>query len=594
MKLLYTLSAAALFCTTAMAQIPANKYSPAMNRNAGFEEAPLKPHHVVNEKVNVLWTNDFSNPADWTFSNTSQPNADWFITTNLNSAPVAAFRPAGFATAANGYAIIDSDALGGAATQDAYLIYNAPITACSASAVVNLRFSQMHRRYLETTSVEVSNDGTNWTTFEVNANMATNTNTSNPASVIVNITSVAANQANVYIRFHYVGAWDWFWAIDDIQIVEPDNYDLAGRGIYAGVEGNFGARLPYFMTPLAQIAPIKVAGIVENIGAMNQSDVVVNGVVPSSFAGSSAPSALASFGLDTFDLTTDWTPTASLGIKTMSFAVTSSNPDASPADNTMADLSVEITDHVYARDTKVRVSGYSDQGDAYELGTVFDMTTADTVYALDIDIHPNTDAGTEFYAKVYHIDAAGDFIYMGESDLVLTTSGNIGTVVSVSLQNPIPLTAGQSYLIVAAFDGAGGAGDFIVGTAGVSEAQTSFFYRASNTTWYYVTATPMVRFNFNPDVNSGAGLEEATLAFGLNLSPNPANEQVNINFNMPASAQADVKILDLAGKVVFAKLQSFNAGQQTLQVNTTDFQAGVYMVSLSANGTTSLCKLVVR
>src|SRR5690606_29867597 len=42
----------------------------------------------------------------------------------------------------------------------------------------------------------------------------------------INISAIAANQANVWIRFRYVGAWDWFWAVDDVEISDLPPNDL--------------------------------------------------------------------------------------------------------------------------------------------------------------------------------------------------------------------------------------------------------------------------------------------------------------------------------------------------------------------------------
>ena len=58
---------------------------------------------------NVIWQNDFSNPADWTFQdNGSNPAANWIITTDVNAIPFFSLNPAQHSTASNGYALIDN------------------------------------------------------------------------------------------------------------------------------------------------------------------------------------------------------------------------------------------------------------------------------------------------------------------------------------------------------------------------------------------------------------------------------------------------------------------------------------------------------
>jgi hypothetical protein len=51
----------------------------------------------------------------------------------------------------------------------------------------------------------------------------------NPEVVTVNISSFAANQATVYLKFNYIGDYDYWWAIDDIKLFEPPAYDVSSR-----------------------------------------------------------------------------------------------------------------------------------------------------------------------------------------------------------------------------------------------------------------------------------------------------------------------------------------------------------------------------
>ncbi|HBW85305.1 MAG TPA: hypothetical protein DEF82_00725, partial [Crocinitomicaceae bacterium] len=123
----------------------------------------------------TIWSNDFSNAADWATDNDpagTPPHTagDWSIVTDVNAAPVAALTPAGHTTAANGYAIIDSDAAGATASQNAIIYTVAPIDL-SANPQVVMTFQQTHRRYAESTYVIYSLDGgATWGEVEVNAN----------------------------------------------------------------------------------------------------------------------------------------------------------------------------------------------------------------------------------------------------------------------------------------------------------------------------------------------------------------------------------------------------------------------------------------
>lgn len=564
---------------TSMAQVPVGKYASAPKNVGTLSTVKQKPTTPISTKSTLLWSNDFSTPSDWVMTNTSTPPANWTITTNLNASPEPALNPANFTTGSNGYGIIDSDAQGASGTQNALMTYANAITACSTSSVVVLRFSQTHRRYLETTSVEVSNDNVNWTTFEVNADMAVSTNSANPELVSVNISSVAGNQANVYIRFKYVGAYDWFWAVDDVELVVPDDNDLKAVKKHVGMEGGSGNRLAYYNVPVSQIQPLKIGGIVENVGALTQNDVKVFGTIPSTYSGTSASGTLASFEIDTFDLVPDFTP-AGAGNYTINMNCQGA-PDANPANNTFTPFTYTVTSNgTYARDALVRDNGAFNQGDGYELGNLFDIFSNETLYSIDVDVHPTSTAGTEMAVKLYVINAGGDFEYKGESDLMVLANNQIGTVVRVPLQTPIPLNAGESYIAVAVYQGGGSGNGLRVGTSGLSPVQTTFLFDIPSTTWFYTTSTSMVRMSFKNNV----GLSELEEAVNMNVYPNPATDNATVSFEAATAGEATVSITDLSGKVVYSSLNNFSTGVQHLVIPTSDFQSGVYLVNLSVNG----------
>ena len=194
---------------------------------------------------------------------------------------MAALNPAGHTTAANGYALIDSDGAGATETQNAKIVTANSINLTGESLVV-LVFQQTHRRYAESTYVVYSTDGgAVWQEIEVNDMMTVNTNSANPQTVQVNMSAYLGNQANVKIGFKYTGQYDWFWAVDDVKLMIPDDYDLSLNSGYWGSTGFWGARLPYYQIPFAQLAPIDVAGIVTNNGALDQNDVMFTAALAS-------------------------------------------------------------------------------------------------------------------------------------------------------------------------------------------------------------------------------------------------------------------------------------------------------------------------
>lgn len=559
-------------------------------------ELKAKPSVIAPEKGITIWQNDFSNAAQWTTSNDPQGTpahtaGDWTITTNVAGIPVAALAPAGHTTAANGFAFINSDAAGGTAFQNASIVFNQNIDL-SAEANVLLKFEQSHRRYAETTYVLWSTDGgATWNEVEVNGDMAVNTNTSNPEVLQVNLSNEIGGQDSVRIGFKYTGNFDWFWAIDDVKITTPDDHDVALSGLYWGSTGAWGARLPYYQIPTAQVTAIDFSGVIANNGLLNQNATF--GVQAGAYVGSSAPTLIPAFSSDTANCTTSLTPAAANATITVNAGVQIDSTDATPADNTIAGAAtIVVNPNIYARDIDDIASGSYNQGFGFEVGNIFDIYAADEISAIDVYIHPGANVGAEMYVKLYSIDAqTGDFVFVDESAPYTLGANDVDALLTLPLQGgAFTLNAGEPYLVVAGSNGDGGAtDDLIVGTCGVSEAQTTFYLDLTDNTWYYTTATPMVRMNF-----SNASVNENSLLNSFNVSPNPAAGSATIALSGKAGADATISIVDVTGKEVYKTLVSSLNGTATVEVNTAAFGNGMYLVNVYSNGIKSSKKLIVR
>ncbi len=591
MKKIYVCLVGLLATGTLVAQ----KNSPVLNgKNNSFIQEKAPKGVFAQPKGITLWQNDFSVQADWATSNDpagTPPHTagDWAITTDLNAIPRAELAPAAHTTAANGYALIDSDGAGGNATQNASIYYTGIIDLSGQPNVV-MTFEQSHRRYAESTFVIYSTDGgTTWNEVEVNAGMTVNTNTTNPAQVQVNLSAQIGNSANVKIGFKYTGAWDWFWAVDDVKISTPDDYDLEMTNVYWGSTGFWGARLPYYQIPLAQVAPINFGGIVSNLGALDQTDVVFTAALASgAYTGTSLPSTVTAGSFDTLEVTAALTPPAVVANHVVNLSATSAATDAAPANNTITSAAtIAVNNYIYARDNGTIASGSYNQGQGFEVGNIFDMVTTADITGIDVVINSAAVAGAQMFVKLYSIDAAtGDFLYVDESDPYTLTTANLGQKITLPLINGAStLNAGESYLVVAGSLGDGGAtNDLVVGTAGVSEAQTSFYLDLTDNTWYYTTSTPMVRMNFDPTVS----INEVANAFGLNVYPNPASDVINVTLNKEVAAS--ITVVDVTGKVV--KTSTING--TSASINTTGLSNGVYYVNITDGTSVSTEKVVIK
>ena len=373
--------------------------------------------------------------------------------------------------------------------------------------------------------------------------------------------------------------------------MQPDDYDLAVTGVYWGSTGSWGDRMPYYKIPTAQVTEINFGGVISNFGALNQTAQF--GVQATPYTSGSAPTLVVAGTFDTLECTAAFTPAATVANYTVNCGVQSANTDANPADNTIANAAtIGVNNSIYARDLGTYASGSYNGGMGFEVGNIFDIFGADELSAIDVYLHPNTNPGTEMYVKLYSIDpTTGDFVFVDESSPYTVQGNDIDALVTLPLAGgAVALNPGEPYLVVAYSNGDGGAtDDLVVGTAGVSAAQTSFYYDMTNTTWYYTTSTPMVRMNF-----SNASISENNTINTFNVSPNPANGNATIELTGNSAAEVAISIIDLTGKEVYNTALNALNGAASISVDTQKFGNGLYMVTVSSNGSAVTKKLVVK
>ena len=585
------------------AQVQNSNFSPLERKNSHLV-GQIKPSKLTqNTKETILWSNSFNTPSDWVINNTAgTPGLGWEFSSNPAAIPVTQLSPFASTTAANGFLFVNSDANNTADFDGTFINTTATTSATinlTGQPVVRLRYQHNFRWWHDTRGVSVSADnGATWTDFEMsneNDYSLPNQNAGNPEQTVIDISSIAGNQAQVKIRFYYNDNdyWGWYWAVDDVALFVPEDNDLVMLGGYWGSTGAWGARLPYYQIPLSQLAPLDVAGIVKNYGALDQNDVVFTAALASGvWSGSSAPEAVLTGATDTISLTAALTPPAIVATHVINMSVSSSATDAVPADNSLlAAASVSVNNFIYARDKGTATNGTYNQGMGFEAGNVFDIYAAANLSGIDTYIDAGAVVGAEVYAKLYSVDptattTAAAFVFVDESAPYILTAADLGQKITLALSaGAAPLSAGVSYVVVLGSYGDGGAtNDLVISTAGVSEASTSYYYDMTDNTWYYTTSTPMVRMNFDPSV----GFNEVEDNLGLRVFPNPANEVINISLNKEVSAT--LTLLDVSGKVV--RTQALN-GIST-SINTASLNSGVYFVTINDGTSVSTQKVVIK
>jgi hypothetical protein len=105
---------------------------------------------------------------------------------------------------------------------------------------------------------------------------------------------------------------------------------------------------------------------------------------------------------------------------------------------------------------------------------------------------------------------------------------------------------------------------------------------------------------------NGRGLFENSTFVGINdlpgvalnntfrIYPNPANENVNISFNLSSASTATLNILDLSGKLMkTVKFDRLKTGSNVYSLSTRELRTGTYLIQIIAGNTHYSAKVVV-
>lgn len=120
-------------------------------------------------------------------------------------------------TADNGFVIFDSENYNNDGLPEQAFLALAPID-CSNHENIKLHFYQQYCHFAESTVVEVSNNGEDFTPFPVNVLFLFDECTGTADFQTLDISSIADKSSSVYIRFRYTGNYDYWWQIDDVSL----------------------------------------------------------------------------------------------------------------------------------------------------------------------------------------------------------------------------------------------------------------------------------------------------------------------------------------------------------------------------------------
>lgn len=90
-------------------------------------------------------------------------------------------------------------------------------------------------------------------------------------------------------------------------------------------------------------------------------------------------------------------------------------------------------------------------------------------------------------------------------------------------------------------------------------------------------------------------IDDAQIQAEMALAPNPAEEQVRINYELDGQSNVTIEVFSLLGeKVHVAEIGDLSAGRYQETVNTSEFARGIYFVRLHAGNAISTEKLILK
>jgi hypothetical protein len=600
MRKIYSLLSVTMLSALSFGQITTNTQTVGKMPSPVIKSSKKPAPASAAPKAVLYGPYTFGTPSDWSFNDNSSSGDNWVIGT---AAPQGFYSDGMGAiastTAANGFAMFDSDFLGeddnGTSPQNSDIYFNTPVDLTGELAVA-VEFESYYRAFQGDCYVIASTDGVTWTQVPVHLDVAVNASTANPVTVSANVSAIVGGSSTAYFGFRYIGTWDYAWMVDDVSIVTlPDN-DLA---LTKGWHDDIITDYEYSRLPLTQVRELVVGVVVENQGGQNQTVPLTWEVFQgaSSVASNTVNVTVNVAEIDTFWYNTGYTPDAN-GDYTVEFSIPA---DMDPTDDVHVTSALTVNDHIMAHDLGTAgtygwnpTTSADNANEPHSWGNLYIPTVDQEIYGVDVNFATGTTSGLYFLVRVQQVPNGGSIqdplTMINQIDFTVGPSNIGSSITTIAFPSPSMLTAGEAYIIdILKVDGTTGQG-FFIGGSDLDTEDDDFStvcygpYGASDAVNYFVSwgFAPYVRANFNQVLS----VNETNIE-GVAVYPNPTTGVVNVtNAN---GSDNEIRVYDVTGKMVFTK----NVTAST-SFDLSQFGAGVYVVKVSNENGQLVERVVVR
>lgn len=609
-----------------------------------MRHAPREAHFGGNR--DVIWSNDFSNAADWEAGTIEGASDDtWVIgTTGPTGAFASQVGTILSTTAANGFALFDSDLLC-SGNQEATLTLVNPVDLSSYSGVL-FQFEQNYKRFYDNVWVDWSTNGTEWNAVQVNADFdhgGTAQATTNPQLTVVNL-SAAAGSTTVYVRFRFestpasanpltgaafpaslVGC-AYSWQVDDVAFVTMPDYEVQMNYAYTSTTG-LGEE--YGRIPRAQLpAAMNLGAEVYNLGVSPLGDAGVqvevkdaSGTVVPELSSTIDLSTIASGDTVVADANLNFPAGFATGVYSAAFSIVGDNmPMDFDTTNNKKLRNFEITDGIYSVDAignhpegeeqllQYGTATWTDNAEVYYMNMYY-INTPTYATHVTVQLAVSTVAGAEARIEAMLFDTTSIIQLpasisqplqgMTSESHTITEADITAGFVTLALEQPVQLQPG-AYFAGVKLSGSGT-------VASTNNTDPEVYILDDNTVPQPIwTSALFLPVDFNDDGTEGrhsytngnafairltltpnVSVRENGELTGISIFPNPTNGIFQISSDRAETLF--VEIADLAGKSVrTAKLSSMAT------VDLSDVASGVYTVTVSSATERTVQRVTVK
>lgn len=373
--------------------------------------------------------------------------------------------------------------------------------------------------------------------------------------------------------------------------------DVAYANYQPDTDTNY-RHLEYSIYHYSQIRPFTFSGIATNSGSNTQSGVQLKVTISNNWSYSETLFS------DTFSLAPamdqeiyieDYTPPNQLGDYSISYELMSDAQDENLADN-FGEKAFEISWSIMARDHGVSTGGFTDFSEIFQngfkVGSFFHIEETITLVCIYVALSDLSIEGTWYNTQL--LDS--EFNFMVETPAMPVNNSQVNSVgegnfVKTCLEEYVELEAGEDYFIAFVDFGLN---DAVVAVENGVEPNSSFV-RSGAQALKSLDVKPMIRMGFYGLCDCISGIESKVQVDASNLYPNPASDQLRLEYTLLESTQLEMTITDVNGKMVHRESTGkLPVGEHRSTFDIKHLPRGMYALNIILEGEVITNKFMVQ